>query len=63
MGTLLLILPAGPLKTLAKSFSIKQTGQTKPQLVEALLKQSKQNTIGSFFMKKSKGGAAVMAER
>ncbi|XP_064609302.1 fanconi-associated nuclease 1-like [Liolophura sinensis] len=63
LETVLQILPAVPLKTLSKSFSIKQTGQTKQQLVEALMKQSKQNTIGSFFMKKSKGGAAVMVER
>jgi len=49
LPTMLKVLSAPDLKTLAKSFHIPVQGVTKPRLVEALLKKGQQSSIAAMF--------------
>ncbi|XP_060082746.1 fanconi-associated nuclease 1-like [Ylistrum balloti] len=57
------ILSAGDLKTLAKTYHINVTNQNKPDIIQMLIKKSKQNTIGSMFKVAGCGGSSTMINR
>ncbi|XP_069137446.1 fanconi-associated nuclease 1-like [Argopecten irradians] len=57
------VLSAGDLKTLAKTYHINVTNQNKPDIIQMLIKKSKQNTIGSMFKVAGCGGSSTMVTR
>ncbi|XP_033750613.1 fanconi-associated nuclease 1-like [Pecten maximus] len=57
------ILTAGDLKTLAKTYHINVTNLNKPDIIQTLMKKSKQNTIGSMFKVAGFGGSSTMINR
>ncbi|XP_021345966.1 fanconi-associated nuclease 1-like isoform X2 [Mizuhopecten yessoensis] len=57
------ILSAGDLKTLAKTYHINVTNQNKPDIIQLLIKKSRQSTIGSMFKVAGCGGSSTMLNR
>ena len=54
------VLPAPELQNLAKGLKLNLKNQQKKQLIEAILKHSKQKHIGAFFKQATNTGTVVL---